>query len=51
MKSLEKDAIPQLSINCVIFGFHEKELKVIVNKISIDGIVHHCSSGRLCKTD
>ena len=25
MKSLEKDAIPQLSINCVIFGFHEKE--------------------------
>lgn len=38
MKSLEKEAIPQLSINCVIFGFHEKELKVIVNKISIDGI-------------
>jgi 8-oxo-dGTP diphosphatase len=36
IKSLEKDSIPQLSINCVIFGFHEKTLKVIVNKISFD---------------
>jgi 8-oxo-dGTP diphosphatase len=36
MKSLEKEAIPQLSINCVIFGFHEKALKVIVNEICIN---------------
>jgi len=35
VKSLEKDAIPQLSINCVIFGFHEKTLKVIVNRIPL----------------
>ena len=34
-RSLEKDAIPQLSINCVIFGFHEKTLKVIVNEIRL----------------
>jgi 8-oxo-dGTP diphosphatase len=34
---LEKEAIPQLSINCVIFGFHEKALKVIVNKIELRG--------------
>ena len=33
--SLEKEAIPQLSINCVIFGFHEKTLKVIVNRIPL----------------
>jgi 8-oxo-dGTP diphosphatase len=33
VKSLEKEAIPQISINCVIFGFHEKTLKVIVNRI------------------
>jgi hypothetical protein len=35
IKSLEKESIPQLSVNCVIFGFHEKKLKVIVNKISL----------------
>jgi 8-oxo-dGTP diphosphatase len=33
-KSVEKEAIAQVSINCVIFGFHEKELQVIVNKLS-----------------
>lgn len=36
IKSLEKEAIPQLSVNCVIFGFHEKSLNVIVNKITMD---------------
>jgi 8-oxo-dGTP diphosphatase len=35
VKSLDKEAIPQLSINCVIFGFHEKTLKVIVNKVDL----------------
>jgi 8-oxo-dGTP diphosphatase len=35
VKSIEKEAVPQLSINCVIFGFHEKSLKVIVNKIKL----------------
>lgn len=37
LKSLEKEAIPQLSINCVIFGFHDKTLQVVVNKIQIEG--------------
>jgi 8-oxo-dGTP diphosphatase len=35
VKSLEAESIPQLSINCVIFGFHEKTLKVIVNEIDL----------------
>ena len=35
IKSLENEAIPQLSINCVIVGFHEKTLKVIVNRIPL----------------
>lgn len=35
VKSLEKEAIPQLSLNCVIFGFHDKTLQVIVNKIEL----------------
>jgi len=35
-KSFEiKDAIAQVSINCVIFGFNEKKLNVIVNRISL----------------
>lgn len=32
--SLEKDAIPQISINIVILGFHENTLQLIVNKVS-----------------
>jgi 8-oxo-dGTP diphosphatase len=35
IRSLEKEAIPQLSINCVIFGFHDKKLQVIVNRIAL----------------
>jgi 8-oxo-dGTP diphosphatase len=35
IRFLEQEAIPQLSINCVIFGFHEKKLKVIMNKIDL----------------
>lgn len=33
--ALEKEAIPQLSINCVIMGFNERQLHVIVNRIKI----------------
>lgn len=36
VKSLETESIPQLSVNCVIFGFHEKKLQVIVNKIQLN---------------
>jgi ADP-ribose pyrophosphatase YjhB (NUDIX family) len=32
--SLETEAIPQLSVNCVILGFHENTLRVVVNRIS-----------------
>lgn len=35
MKVVERDAIAQVSVNCVIFGFHERKLKVIVNKIDL----------------
>lgn len=38
IQSLEHNVIPQLSINCVIFGFHEKRLQVIVNKLDISGV-------------
>ncbi|MGC3948717.1 MAG: hypothetical protein QM762_30160 [Chryseolinea sp.] len=37
IRSLEKEAIPQLSINCVIFGFHDRELQVVVNRIALEG--------------
>jgi ADP-ribose pyrophosphatase YjhB (NUDIX family) len=33
IESLEEETIPQLSVNCVIMGFHERTLKVVVNKI------------------
>jgi ADP-ribose pyrophosphatase YjhB (NUDIX family) len=32
---MEKEAIPQLSVNCVIVGFHERTLKVVVNKVMV----------------
>ena len=35
LRNLDKEAISQLSINCVIFGFHEKTLKVVVNRVPI----------------
>jgi len=31
--SAEREAIPQLSINCVIVGFHERTLQVVVNEV------------------
>jgi len=37
IRSLEKEAIPQLSVNCVIFGFHERTLHVVVNRIALQG--------------
>lgn len=35
LKNLETNAISQLSVNCVIFGFHEKTLHVIVNHVTV----------------
>lgn len=34
-RNIENEVIPQLSVNCVIFGFHEKTLKVVVNRVPI----------------
>ena len=34
IETMEKEAIPQLSVNCVIVGFHERTLKVVVNKVT-----------------
>ena len=35
IETMEEDAIPQLSVNCVIVGFHERTLKVVVNKVMV----------------
>lgn len=32
IEDLEKESMPQLSINCVIMGLHERKLQVIVNQ-------------------
>ena len=34
-KNFEKEAIPQVSVNCVIFGFKDKQLQLIVNRITL----------------
>jgi 8-oxo-dGTP diphosphatase len=49
VKSLDKDSIPQLSVNCVIFGFHEKKLKVVVNKIDLGEKTLHVLPGGYVK--
>jgi ADP-ribose pyrophosphatase YjhB (NUDIX family) len=33
--SLEKETIPQLSVNCVMLAFHERTLKVVVNEFKL----------------
>ncbi len=45
IQSLETEGIPQLSVNCVIFGFYEKTLYVIVNKIDLKGTTLHVLPG------
>lgn len=35
IQTMEIEAIPQLSVNCVIVGFHDKRLMVVVNKILV----------------
>ncbi len=39
LQNLEKETIPQLSLNCVIFGFQDKRLQVVVNRVSVGGQV------------
>ena len=33
----EQNYIEQLSIDCVIFGYHDKQLKVLVPKLNFNG--------------
>jgi len=35
IETMEEAAIPQLSVNCVIVGFNERRLKVVVNKVMV----------------
>lgn len=35
IEAMEEDAIPQLSVNCVIVGFHKRLLKVVANNIAL----------------
>jgi ADP-ribose pyrophosphatase YjhB (NUDIX family) len=45
----EKDYLANVSIDCVIFGYHEKELKVLSSKI--DGMTHWALPGGHVKKD
>ncbi|MCP9755521.1 NUDIX hydrolase [Lacihabitans sp. CCS-44] len=40
-----KTYIPQLAIDCVIFGYKEKELKVLVSKLHLKGDIYSLPSG------
>lgn len=40
-----KTYIPQLAIDCVIFGYKEKELKVLVSKLHLKGEIYSLPSG------
>jgi len=37
--------IPQLAIDCVIFGYQEKELKVLISKLHLKGDIYSLPSG------
>jgi hypothetical protein len=49
LKNVEKEVIPQISINCVILGFQEKKLKVIVNPRSAWKVHDRRTSGGFIK--
>lgn len=40
-----KTYIPQLAIDCVIFGYKEKELKVLISKLHLKGEIYSLPSG------
>lgn len=51
MEILEKKSIPQLSLNCVILGFFERTLKVVVNQISVGETIFTLLPGGYVKQD
>jgi ADP-ribose pyrophosphatase YjhB (NUDIX family) len=40
-----QDFIPQLAIDCVIFGYRERELKVLISKLNFNGDFYSLPSG------
>ena len=45
MKVLEKNYISQIAIDCVIFGYQEQQLKVLVSKLNFKGDFYTLPSG------
>jgi 8-oxo-dGTP diphosphatase len=46
-----KSYIPHLAIDCVIFGYKERELKVLVSKLNFKGDIYSLPSGFIFKTE
>ncbi len=46
-----KSYIPQLAIDCVIFGYQEKELKVLISKLNFKGDIYSLPSGFILQTE
>ena len=43
--------IPQLAIDCVIFGYQERELKVLISKLNFKGDIYSLPSGFIFQTE
>ena len=43
--------IPQLSIDCVIFGYQEKQLKVLISKLNFKGDFYSLPNGFILQTE
>lgn len=46
-----KSYIPQLAIDCVIFGYQERELKVLISKLYFKGDIYSLPSGFIFQTE
>jgi 8-oxo-dGTP diphosphatase len=46
-----KSYIPQLAIDCVIFGYQERELKVLISKLNFKGDIYSLPSGFILQTE
>lgn len=46
-----KSYIPQLAIDCVIFGYQERELKVLISKLNFKGNIFSLPSGFIFQTE
>jgi 8-oxo-dGTP diphosphatase len=43
--------IPQIAIDCVIFGYQENELKVLISKLNFKGNIYSLPSGFILQTE